>query len=240
MFFEHLIQNLGRRDHISDAERQLLEQLPRRTRPFQNGEEVVREGSRPSDSCLIVSGLAARAQFLHDGKRQLAALHVPGDFIDLHALLLKLMDHSVVAIGTCEAAFIPHASLLSLIESAPHLGRLFWLSTVIDGAIQRTWITSLGRRSPTMHIAHLICELYVRLELIGLAQDQSFEFPATQNDIADMVGLSLVHVNRTIQDLRLTQLVRWQNRVVTVPDIDRLRRFAEFDPTYLNLINEPR
>jgi CRP-like cAMP-binding protein len=238
--FEHLLSVLARRDHVSEAERKLIEQLPRRVRTFTNGEELVVEGTRPTESCHLLAGFAARAQYLPDGKRQLTALHVAGDFVDLHAFLLKLMDHSVVAIGRCEAAFIPHASLLALVEAVPHIGRLFWLSTVIDAAIQRTWITSLGRRSPPQHIAYLICELYARLDVLGLVRDGSFEFPATQNDIADMVGLSLVHVNRTIQELRSAQLVVWRNSIVTVPDIDRLHDFAEFDPTYLNLIKEPR
>jgi CRP-like cAMP-binding protein len=238
--FEHLLSVLARRDHVSDGERKLIEALPRRVRGFANGEELVREGSRPNESCLVLSGFAARAQYLPDGKRQLTALHVAGDFVDIHAFLLKLMDHSVVAIGRCEAAFIPHASLLALVETVPHIGRLFWLSTVIDAAIQRTWITSLGRRSPSRHIAYLVCELYARLDVIGLVRDKSFEFPATQNDIADMVGLSLVHVNRTIQELRASGVVAWKNSLITVPDIERLHDFAEFDPTYLNLIQEPR
>ena len=238
--FDPLVSNLSARDQVSNEERQLLEQLPRRVRSFTNGEELVHEGFRAVESCLILSGFTARAQFLSDGKRQLAALHVPGDFVDLHALMLKLMDHSIVAIGRCEAAFIPHASLLSLIESAPHLGRLFWLSTVIDGAIHRAWITSLGQRSPIKHIAHLICELHVRLEIVGLVRENSFAFPATQNDIADMVGLSLVHVNRTIQELRSSRLIEWRSGAVTVTDFGRLCEFADFDPTYLNLIKESR
>ena len=198
------------------------------------------EGSRQRESCLILSGFTARAQFLSDGRRQITAVHIAGDFVDLHALLLKVMDHSVVALRRCEAAFVPHDSLLEVIEKAPHLGRMFWLSTVIDAAIQRTWITSIGRRSPGQHIAHLLCELYLRLETVGLVRTDSFEFPPTQGDIADMLGLSVVHVNRTIQELRSSGLVRWSNNIVTIVDMERLKAFADFDPTYLNLLNEPR
>lgn len=238
--FERLVSMLSRRDRLSDAERTLIEQLPRRVRSFANGDELVVENARSEESCLVLSGFTARAQFLSDGKRQFTALHVPGDFVDLHALMLKVMDHSVVAVGRCEAAFIPHSSLLKLIESAPHVGRLFWLSTVIDAAIQRTWITNLGRRTPSQHIAHLLCELYVRLEVVGLARDGSFDFAATQTDVADMVGLSLVHVNRTIQELRSARLVSWRNGHVRIDDLERLQQFADFDPTYLNLIQEAR
>jgi CRP-like cAMP-binding protein len=238
--FERLLKLLDRRDRVSEEERLLVERLPRTLRSFQNDQELVREGSRPGESCLVLSGFTARAQFLSNGKRQFAAVHVPGDFVDLHALMLKVMDHSVVALGPCEAAFIPHASLISLVESAPHLGRLFWLSTVIDAAIQRSWITNLGRRSPSQHIAHLVCELYLRLEVVGLVQGTSFEFSATQTDVADMVGLSLVHVNRTIQELRAEQLLTWKNGTITITDFDRLVAYADFDPTYLSLNKEPR
>jgi len=238
--FGRLLKQLERRDRVSEEERLLVERLPVTRRSFQNGQELVQEGSRPGESCLVISGFTARAQLMRDGKRQFTAVHIPGDFVDLHALMLKIMDHSVVALGPCEAAFIPHASLIALIESAPHLGRLFWLSTVIDAAIQRSWITNLGRRSPSQHIAHLVCELYLRLEVVGLVEGPSFNFSATQTEVADMVGLSLVHVNRTIQELRAEQLLSWRNGTITINDFNRLVSYADFDATYLSLNKEPR
>ena len=238
--FGALARSLERRDRLSPEEHRLIAQLPARKRRFESGGELVAEHSEPSESCLILSGFVARAQFLPDGKRQLTAVHIAGDFVDLHALLLKVMDHSVVALTPCEAAFMPHTSLVALIEAAPHLGRLFWLSTVIDGAIERNWVTSLGRRAANVHLAHLICELFVRLETVGLVRGNSFDFPLRQSDIADMIGLSLVHTNRTIQELRTSGLITWERKVMTIVDQQRLREFAEFDPTYLNLVQRPR
>ena len=238
--FLALIKALERRDILTDEEKELLRQMPSRVRKFGGGEELVAQGSRPQESCLILRGFAARAQFVGEGKRQLTAMHLAGDFVDLHALLLKVMDHSVVAIGPCEAAFVPHKSLYPIIESAPHLARLLWLSTVIDGAIQRTWVTCLGRRSANMHLAHLICELFLRLETVGLVDGESFNFPLTQADVADAVGLSTVHVNRIIQELRSKKLITWERKVITVLDRARLKSYADFDPTYLNLVKEPR
>ena len=238
--FGALVRALERRDRLSAEERRLIDQLPARKRRFDNGDELVSEHSEPTESCLLLSGLVARAQFLPEGKRQLTAVHVAGDFVDLHALLLKLMDHSVVALTPCEAAYVPHPSLIAAIGASPHLGRLFWLSTVIDGAIQRTWATSLGRRSATVHLAHLVYELFVRLDTVGLTRGDSFDFPITQTDVADMIGLSLVHTNRTIQELRSSGLIKWERKVLTIVDQQRLRDFAEFDPTYLNLVNRPR
>jgi CRP-like cAMP-binding protein len=238
--FERLIAGLERRDQLSDVEKATIEAFPYRMQSFQGGQELVAEGSRPSESCLVLTGFTARAQFLSDGARQISAVHVPGDFVDLHCFLLKTMDHSVVAIRQCTAAYIPHSALREAMAASPHLGRLFWLSTLIDAAIQRAWITSLGRRTPAQHIAHLLCELHERLEPLGLVKDGSFEFPPTQTDISDMVGLSVVHVNRTIQELRAKALVAWSNQVVTIPDLERLKAFSGFDPAYLNLVKEPR
>jgi CRP-like cAMP-binding protein len=238
--FTALILALERRDHVSEEEKGLLGQLPFRIRTFAAGEELVVEGSRPTESCLVLSGFAARQQHVSDGKRQLTAIHIAGDFVDLHSMLLKVMDHSVVSLGGCLAAFVPHTGLQAIIAASPHLGRLLWLSTVIDGAIERNWVTCLGRRPSNTHLAHLICELYARLETVGLVRGQSFELPLTQSDIADTVGLSVVHVNRMIQELRASGLIIWDRKTVTVLDIDGLRKFADFDPTYLNLVREPR
>lgn len=238
--FERLIAGLERRDELSDDEKAIIEAFPHRIQVFQGGQELVAEGSRPGESCLVLEGYSARAQFLSDGARQITAVHVPGDFVDLHCYLLKTMDHSVVAIRQCRAAFIPHRSILAATTASPHLGRLFWLLTLIDAAIQRAWITSLGRRTPPQHIAHLLCELHERLAPLGLVRGGSFEFPPTQTDISDMVGLSVVHVNRTIQELRAKGLVVWSNHTVAIPDLERLEAFADFDPTYLNLVREPR
>lgn len=238
--FGALARSLERRDRLSSEEHRLIAQLPARKRRFESGEELVTEHSEPSESCLILSGFVARAQFLPDGKRQLTAVHIAGDFVDLHALLLKVMDHSVVALTPCEAAFVPHPSLVAVVEAAPHLGRLFWLSTVIDGAIERNWVTSLGRRAANVHLAHLICELFTRLETVGLVRGNSFDFPLKQSDIADMIGLSLVHTNRTLQELRSSGLITWERKLMTILDQQRLRDFAEFNSTYLNLVQRPR
>src|SRR5690606_4693181 len=111
----------------------------------------------------------ARAVLMADGGRQFTTVHVAGDFVDLPALLLRQMDHSVVALSDCTVVFVPHADLVTITEQAPHLTRLLWLATMIDGAIQREMVASLGRRTPLQHLAHLFCELYLRLEIVGLA-----------------------------------------------------------------------
>lgn len=237
---ELLCVSLSRRDRLQQSELDLLGALTQTTSVFTKGEELVSQHARAFSSCLVISGLTARSVILEDGRRQLTALHIPGDFVDLHALLLKVMDHSVIAMTDCTAVFVPHSDLTALTERAPHLTRLLWLSTTIDAAIQREMIASIGRRTPLKHLAHLVCELYLRLEVVGLAKNGRFNLTLTQSDIADVLGLSVVHTNRTIQDLRATGLFSWKNAEVTITDFDRLADLAGFDPTYLNLVVEPR
>jgi CRP-like cAMP-binding protein len=234
------IHMLERRDKLPATDRSLIRSLPFRIQTFANGAELVAENSRPGESCMIFKGFAARSQFLRGGERQITALHIAGDFVDLHAYLLKVMDHSVVAIGACEVGYVPHEAIRRVTEQSHHLARLFWLSTVLDGAIQRTWITCLGRRSAQQHMAHLFCELYLRLEAAGIASQNRFEFPLKQGQFADVLGLSLVHVNKNIQKLRSSGLVDWKDGIVIMNDFDRLAEFAEFDATYLSLRAEPR
>ncbi len=234
------LRGLERRDSLSDDEIKVISELPSRPAVFAAGEEIVMEGSRPKESCLVTSGFAARSQSLRSGERQFTAVHVPGDFVDLHSMMLKVMDHSVIALGPCKVAFVPHEKIREVTERNPHLARLFWLSTTVDGAIQRTWITCLGRRSAEQHLAHLICELYVRLEAAGIASGHAYEFPVTQAQLGDVLGLSVVHVNRKLKELRSAGLVDWRDGKVGIPDFEGLARLAEFDPTYLSLRRESR
>lgn len=237
---ELLRRNLSRRDIVTDAEYQLLCSLRQRTAEYAKGADIIPDHSRPNSSCLLVKGLAARAVIMEDGTRQLTALHVPGDFVDLHGLLLRTMDHGVVALANCEVTFVPHEDIISVSETAPHLTRLLWTSTTIDAAIQRKMAALLGRHSPLQRLAHLICEIYMRLEIVGLASEGSFEFPVRQHELADIMGISVVHTNRTVQQLRGTNFISWNAATVTVRDMSALEQLAEFDTTYLSLKVEPR
>ena len=235
-----LTSYLELRDNLTENERHLINSLPHEIRLYKRHDDLVKDHSSPNVSCVLTKGYAARAIYMESGKRQLTAVHIPGDFVDLHALLLKVMDHSVVALTDCEAAFIPHEKLRAISEDAPHLSRLLWLSTVIDAAISRAWLTCIGRRSPSQHIAHLFCEIYVRLQAVGLAADNSFSFPITQSDLADMLGLSIVHVNKTLAQLRAMQMFVWKGTTVEIGDFAKLATFADFDPVYLSLAKIPR
>jgi len=235
-----LIRKLAQFDRLSDAERQLLEQAAVRQRAVAKGEDLVREGDRPSESLFLITGFAARYNLLRKGKRQITALHVPGDFVDLHSFLVKKMDHGVTAITACTVGVVPHDALRSISETQPHLTRLLGLNIAVDAAIHRQWIVSIGRQSALEHAAHLFCEVFLRLQAVALTEDYSFKFPLTQAELGDTLGLSTVHVNRVIQELRAEGLIAWRGETVTITDWPRLQHVAEFDPTFLSLESEPR
>ncbi|PWE57681.1 Crp/Fnr family transcriptional regulator [Metarhizobium album] len=235
-----LISNLLARDAISAEEEQITRALFKQEIVFAAGEDLVRQGSRPSISTLLLSGLAARYKLLEDGKRQITGLHIGGDFVDLHAFLLKHMDHGVLALTDCAVMVAPHRSLQTVTENQPHLTRMFWLLTLIDGSIHREWITAMGRREVKAHFAHLICEMFYRYRAVGLTEGTTFRFPITQATLADVLGVSTVHVNKTLQALRGDNLFSWKDGLVRITDLGELERLAQFDPTYLHFNREPR
>lgn len=237
---EPLLLNLESHDIVSEEEKSLLRSIITRERTFAVDDDLVEEASRPSFSTLLLDGFAARYKLLGDGSRQITSLHIAGDFVDLHAFTLKIMDHGIVALTPCLVALVDHDSLKSVTETSPHLTRLLWLDTLIDGSIHREWIVGMGRRTKKAHLAHLICELYVRLRVVGRTRGKSFDFPLTQLELADVVGISVVHLNKSLQALRRENMFTWTNRTVTILDWERLQEYADFNPLYLNLSIEAR
>jgi cAMP-binding proteins - catabolite gene activator and regulatory subunit of cAMP-dependent protein kinases len=235
-----LVRKLSHRSPISDVEREVLRNSVARTKVVDADVDLVAEGSKPTESTLLVSGFAARYSHVADGRRQILAIHVAGDFIDLHSFLLKRMDHGIYAMSTCTVAAVPHERLAEITEGFPHLTRQLWLSTLIDAAILRQWLVGMGRKSAAARAAHLICELNVRLSVVGLTRENAFDFPVTQEEFADSLGMSLVHLSRSIQDLRSMGLFDWQRNRIEIMDWSRLQQLAEFDPTYLNLADGER
>lgn len=235
-----LVAKLEARDDLSSDERNVIDAMLGEVRIVAAGEDIVRDGDRPPHSTLLVDGFASRYKVLHGGERQLTAIHVPGDFVDLHSFMLKEMDHAVGAISACRVVTVPHTTLERLSRTHPHLTRMFWLLTLIDGAIHREWLVAMGRRPAIGQLAHLLCELYVRLEVIGEVADGSFRLPITQIELGDVLGLSSVHVNRTLQELRGTGQIAWKGQTVTILNWTGLQHTAEFDRRYLHLVKEPR
>jgi len=235
-----LVLKLEQRDRLSDEEKAVLEGLPATLQTVDGREDIVREGDRPEVSRLLLEGFAVRYKLVSTGERQITAIHVRGDFVDLQSLLLRKMDHSVASLSPCKLALIPHQALQEVTERFPHLTRMLWLNTLIDGAIHREWLVAMGRRSAVGHTAHILCELYLRLKVVDATDGNAFQLPITQQELSDTLGLSAVHVNRVLQELRNDGLITWRGSTVTIEDWSGLSSLADFDPTYLNLQQDPR
>jgi CRP-like cAMP-binding protein len=235
-----LLLKLRARDLVGSEEEEVLRASVSDLREHPEGRTIVRTGTTLSASTLLVDGIVCRYKDLADGQRQIMELHVAGDFVDLHGFLLKQLDHNVGAMTPVRVALFPHDAIRGITETHPHLGRMLWFSTLLDAAIHREKILSIGRRSALARIAHIFCELLVRLRIVGLADNEGYDLPLTQADLADVTGLTSVHVNRMLKKLRDENLLTFRGGKVRIGDWDRLQRVAEFDPTYLHLERRPR
>jgi len=220
---------------LSETEKQAIQSAPLRLWQVASHQDVVSDRAQPTEVHLIVQGFACRYKLLPDGRRQIMAFLIAGDFCDLRSLLMHQMDFGVAALGRTTVAVISHERLLSIIEKHPRLGLALWRDTMIDAAIYRQWLINVGRRSAYARIAHSLCEVWWRMEAAGLARDGSYELPMTQTEIGDAMGLSVVHVNRTLQQLRADGLIKFKSNIVQVLDWQLLQKAGEFDPSYLQI-----
>jgi CRP-like cAMP-binding protein len=230
-----LIQKIERFGPLTEEEQSVLADAPSRVVHYEPRQDIVAQGSCPSESSLILKGYAHRYKHLDDGRRQITAFHVPGDFADLHSFLLKKMDDGVTAITPCKVALVPHKTLREITKNYPYLTRVFWMTTLIDGAVHREWMTGLGRMDARERIAHLLCEMHTRLKTIHFVKDRSFDLPMTQAELGDAFGLTTVHTNRVLQELRGEGLITLKGKTLTILDWDRLRQEAKFNPDYLHV-----
>lgn len=232
---EPLIRKLESIGELSETDREALASLPVQARSLEADEDVVREGDVPSVCCLVLDGFMHRYKVLPDGKRQILAVHTPGDVPDLQSLFLRHLDHNLAATVPSKAGFITHEALRAIMRRFPALTELLWRDTLIDAAIFREWIVAIGQRSARGHLAHLLCEVFTRLRAVGLTQGHACILPLTQADLGDACGLSTVHVNRSLQDLRRDGLIELQHGRLTILDWPGLKEVAQFDPAYLHL-----
>ncbi|MFZ3484196.1 Crp/Fnr family transcriptional regulator [Sphingomonas sp. 3-13AW] len=226
---------LRARDEISAEEEAAIRSslLPRAAVPADT--TIIRPGEELRHSTLLLDGIACRYKDMRDGQRQITELHVAGDFLDLHSFTLKRLDHFVMALTPCKLALMPHTKLTEITERHPHLTRVYWFGTNVDAAVHREWEVSLGRRSALSRLAHLFCELNVRLEIVGLSDGMYYDLPLTQAEVADCLGITPVHCNRVMQELRERKLLEWKGGRLSILNRDELARVGEFDPAYLYL-----
>lgn len=200
--------------------------------------DIAREGENPTVIRLLVSGWACRYKDLPDGRRQIVGFFLPGDFCDCNVYILSELDHSIGALTAVRYYEIHPQQLQELMDARPHLTRaLLWHEMVASG-IQREWLLSIGQRTPVERLSHLLVEIYYRLRAVGLVHEPVFEFPITQHHLAEANGLSLVHLNRTLQEMRREELIELSERQLRILDLDRLKAISMFNSNYLHFNRE--
>lgn len=225
---------MGRhREELSATEIDVLEDSIGSVLTFPPRHDIVRHNTRVDRSMLLVDGFICRYMDGLDGDRQLVALHVPGDFVDLHGYPMRELDHDVATLTTCTVAAFPHATVERMVIDHPNLGRLLWFSTLLDAAMHREWIFRLGRLGANGRIAHFFAEVGLRLQMVGLSDGLTFALPMQQTDLASACGMTNVHANRVLRGLREGGIVRFSGGEVVVHDLAALHRIAEFDGRYL-------
>ena len=231
---DRLIRRLQINTRLAPADLEAIRALPITIKEMPAQSAIVREGEQPTQVGLIVQGFACRSKTTDIGKRQILSIHIPGDIVDLQALHLRIMDHDVTTLSASTIGFIQHEALRALTRERPVIAEAMWRETLIDAAVFREWIVNIGRRPAENRMAHFIAEFAKRLEGVGLAKGDQFDFPMTQIEMADALGLSAVHVNRVLQGLRRSGILDLRNHSLSIRDLPRLIELADFDDLYLH------
>lgn len=230
-----LIRKLDSTFELADDDRQLLAEMPVRVIQLEADKDIVRDGETPRECCLLIAGFIQRSAITPDGRRQIFAFHTPGDVPDLQSLRLREMDHNIGTLMPCTVGLIAHETLRGVMRKSQRIADAIWREPLIDAAISRAWITGLGQRSAHGHLAHLFCEVFTRSWAVGMTSDHTCSMPVTQAELGEALGLSTVHVNRTLMELRGKGLVEFQSGRLTILNWKGLAAAAQFNPRYLHL-----
>ena len=230
-----LIEVLELRSPLSDEDRRAILALPYTLKSLAPGSYAVREGEVPSGCGVLVSGFAYRQKLTGDGGRQILSIHIPGEALDFQNIFLDVADHSVQMLTRGHVALVPRADIQRVARSSASIGHAILVSILVEASIFREWILNIGRRDAKSRLAHVLCELAVRLDAHGLADDMGYHLPMTQAELADALGLTPVHLNRVIRTLEVDGLIHRSKRDISFPDWDRMRDIADFNDRYLHL-----
>jgi CRP-like cAMP-binding protein len=232
---QRLVRKLERFCSLTDEEQRALTSALSSERNFDPREDLIHERKPTEGVFVILEGFACRYKLLQDGRRQIVGFLFAGDMCDMRVFLLKRMDHSICALSPVTAALIPPAGVMNLLERYPRLARALWWTNVVEDSISREWVVNVGSRSALQRVAHLFCEVFWRLDAVGLAHGNQCSLPLTQIELGDTLALSSVHVNRTLMYMRRSNLVRLHGGRLELLDRKALEEAAGFDPLYLHL-----
>lgn len=219
---------------LNDQEVGVLERATAHSRQERKGKDLIREGDQPGPVFVILDGWAFRYKVLPNGSRQIMAFLMPGDACDLHIGLLQEMDHSIQTVGVAKVATITRAAMDQMMADHPRIARALYIAQLVDEGTLRAWIVSLGRRSSIEGLAHLLLELFLRASRVGMVPSGALELPLTQVMLADSAGMTPVHVNRVLQELRRSGAIELSRGVLRVQDPVALTQIAGFDDNYLH------
>lgn len=237
--FNPLTEKLKRLARISATEEKSLDGLLASIRLFGPGDELTFAGDDAGSLPVVVEGLVTRVRRFDDNRQQITSFLLPGDMCDPNCFSSNHGRHILRAVASSRVAIVPASLIEDTASGGTNLARAFWRAAQLEGAIAREWLVMLGRQDAITRTAHLICELHKRLELVGLADQNRFEMPLTQRLLADVLGLSVVHLNRTMRRLQNDGLIRIRHALIEVLDVDRLHELAGFDPAYLYWSGKP-
>jgi CRP-like cAMP-binding protein len=232
-----LIRKLDAIFELAPAERDAIAAIPFHVRTYAAHQDVARERDHPSQCCILLGGVACRYKMVGAGRRQIFSFHFAGDIPDLQSLHIEVMDHNFASITPITAGFVPHETLRAFLRDHPRIADVFWRDTLIEASIYREWMAGLGARSAYARVAHLFCEIMVRQKAVDLIAEDAHEMPLplTQTEMADALGLSPVHINRTLQVLRAEGLIAGARGTLIVRDWHGLQKAGDFDRAYLHL-----
>jgi len=230
-----MVRKLEHWRELSDDDRQAILALPFTRRELSAGQHIVWDGDKPQYTTLLSSGFAYRHKVAGNGGRQIMAIHMKGDIVDLQNSLLGVAAHNVQMLTAGEVALIPVHAIQDVAFNFPTVGRAMWYETLVDGSMFREWLLNVGRRDARTRIAHLLCEFAMRMETSGLGKQDEYELPITQEQLADAVSLTPVHVNRTLMALEADGLIRRNKRVIHITDWKQMAKSADFHARYLHL-----
>lgn len=231
-----MVRKLHSRVPLAEEDRAAILALPHTLKTYHPSTYVVREGEPPRRSCdLILDGFAYRQKLTAEGARQIVSIHLRGDFIDLQHLFLDIADHNVQALTELKVVAIDRTALQDLATQRPTLARAMWIDALIDSSIYREWVINVGRRDARARIAHILCEVWLRMQAAGYSSDEGFRLPLTQEQLADAVGLTTVHVNRTLKSLEADRIVNRDRRFISFNDWEALAEVGDFNALYLHL-----
>jgi len=232
---DKFVSKLNALNMLTAEEVAAIQALPLRLQSVRARTSIVTEGQIISECCVLVEGFACRHKLANDGGRQIVSFHIPGDILDVQHLLFNRADHNVQTITDATLAFVPMDAMRQLTDHRPEIALALWRDCLVEASVFREWVLNVGRRSAKTRIAHMLCEFAARAEAAGIGSPAHFSLPMTQEDIADATGLTAVHVNRMLRELREEGVIEREGRQIRIADWPRMKRIADFSPAYLHI-----